>query len=43
VSAAGEDKVRIVVDSSKPVEYKEMILANPDRVVVDIAKAWVLG
>ena len=39
--SSGEDKVRIVVDASKPVEYKEMILANPDRVVVDIAKAWI--
>ena len=39
--SSSEDKVRIVVDSSKPVEYKEMILANPDRVVVDIPKAWI--
>ena len=39
--SSSEDKVRIVVDSNKPVAYKEMILANPDRVVVDIAKAWI--
>ena len=37
----GADKVRIVLDTSKPVAYKQMVLSNPDRVVVDIASAWV--
>lgn len=35
------DKTRIVIDASKPVTYKKMVLSAPDRVVIDIANAWV--
>ncbi|MCR5756333.1 MAG: N-acetylmuramoyl-L-alanine amidase [Selenomonas sp.] len=35
------DKTRIVIDASKPVTYKKMVLSNPDRVVLDIANAWL--
>ena len=36
-----EDKIRIVLDASRPVSYKQLVLSNPDRVVVDITDAWV--
>ena len=39
--ASGADKVRIVVDASKSVTIKQMVLSSPDRVVVDIANAWL--
>ena len=35
------DKTRIVIDASKPVTYKKMVLSAPDRVVIDIADAWI--
>ena len=35
------DKVRIVVDATKGVEFKKMVLSNPDRVVVDLPNAWL--
>ena len=35
------NKTRIVIDASKPVQYKKMVLSNPDRVVVDIENAWL--
>ena len=35
------DKVRIVLDADQAVQYKKMILSNPDRVVVDIQDAWL--
>lgn len=35
------DKTRIVIDASKPVTYKKMVLSGPDRVVVDIESAWL--
>lgn len=35
------DKTRIVLDASKPVTFKKMVLSSPDRVVVDIPNAWV--
>ena len=35
------DKTRIVIDASKPVSYKKMVLSGPDRVVVDIENAWL--
>ncbi len=38
---ASADHVRIVVDATKEVEYKTMVLSGPDRVVVDIAGAWL--
>lgn len=37
----GRDKMRIVVDTSKPVTFKTSKLSNPDRVVVDIPNAWL--
>ena len=37
----GEERLRIVVDTSRSVEIKKMVLSNPDRVVVDIKNAWV--
>lgn len=38
---SGSDKIRIVVDASKPVRYTTMTLKNPDRVIVDIQGAWL--
>jgi len=38
---ASAEYVRIVVDASKEVKYKTMVLSGPDRVVVDIAGAWL--
>lgn len=38
---SGSDKIRIVVDASKPVRYTTMTLKNPDRVIVDIKGAWL--
>lgn len=35
------DKTRIVLDASKPVTFKKMVLSRPDRVVVDIQNAWM--
>ncbi|MBO5651945.1 MAG: AMIN domain-containing protein, partial [Selenomonas sp.] len=35
------DKTRIVIDATKPVKYKKMVLSGPDRVVVDIENAWL--
>lgn len=37
----GADKTRIVIDVDKKVTFKQMILSNPDRVVVDIPNAWI--
>ena len=37
----GADKTRIVVDADKKVAFKQMVLSNPDRVVVDIPNAWI--
>ncbi|WP_298592995.1 N-acetylmuramoyl-L-alanine amidase [uncultured Mitsuokella sp.] len=39
--ASGTDKVRIVVDASKPVTIKQMALSSPERVAVDIGNAWL--
>ena len=38
---SGSDKIRIVVDASKPIRYTTMTLKNPDRVIVDIQGAWL--
>ena len=38
---SGSDKIRIVVDASKPVRYTTMTLKNPDRVIVDIQGDWL--
>lgn len=34
--------VRIVVDSDRPVSYRQSVLANPTRVVVDVQNAWIV-
>ena len=34
-------KTRIVVDANKSVSFKKMVLSNPERVVVDVPKAWL--
>lgn len=35
------DKVRIVVEATKDMAFKKIILSNPDRVVVDLPNAWL--
>ena len=40
-TSSNEDKTRIVIDVNKTVTYKKMVLSSPDRVVVDIANAWI--
>lgn len=40
VHASG-DKVRIVVDADKEVDYKTMVLKQPGRIVVDLSGAWL--
>lgn len=36
-----DERVRIVVDADKEVDYSTMVLANPGRVVVDLSGAWL--
>ena len=40
-TSSDSDKVRIVIDASKPVTIKKMVLSSPERVVVDIQNAWL--
>lgn len=40
-NSSDADKTRIVIDASKPVSYKKMVLSAPDRLVIDIVDAWV--
>lgn len=40
-TSSSSDKVRIVIDASKPVTIKKMVLSSPERVVVDIQNAWL--
>ena len=40
-TSSNKDKSRIVIDVNKTVTYKKMVLSSPDRVVVDIANAWI--
>ena len=35
------DKVRIVVDATKDIAFKKMVLSSPERVVVDLPGAWL--
>ena len=35
------DNVRLVVDADREITFKQMILANPTRIVVDIENAWL--
>ena len=39
--SASADKVRVVVDSTREVDYRTSVLKNPDRVVVDLTDAWL--
>ena len=36
-----DGNVRIVVDADRPVTYRQNVLANPTRVVVDVQNAWI--
>lgn len=36
-----DERVRIVVDATKEVDYSTMVLSNPGRVVVDLSGAWL--
>lgn len=38
---ASSERVRIVIDASKPMEFKTMALSSPNRIVIDIPNAWV--
>lgn len=40
-TSSNKDKTRVVIDANKTVTYKKMVLSSPDRVVVDIANAWL--
>lgn len=40
-TSSNKDKTRIVIDANKTVTYKKMVLSSPDRIVVDIANAWL--
>ena len=37
-----DGNVRIVVDSDHPVTYRQFVLANPTRVVLDVQNAWIM-
>ena len=37
-----DGNVRIVVDSDRPISYRQRVLANPTRVVVDVQNAWIV-
>lgn len=39
--STADEKVRIVLDASKPVSYKSFVLSNPNRVAIDIKGAWL--
>lgn len=40
VGATGS-RVRVVIDTTKPVEYKTMVLKEPGRIIIDIKGAWL--
>lgn len=40
-TSTSADKIRIVIDATRDVTIKKMVLSSPDRVVVDIESAWV--
>ncbi|WP_110953840.1 N-acetylmuramoyl-L-alanine amidase [Anaerosinus massiliensis] len=35
------DKVRVVLDTSGPVDYKTFVLSNPNRIAIDMKGAWL--
>ena len=37
----GNGRVRIVLDVTKKIEYREAYLENPSRIVIDIDNAWI--
>ncbi len=37
----GDSKVRVVLDTTKPVEYRTFVLSNPTRIAIDIQGAWL--
>ena len=37
-----DGNVRIVIDSDRPVTYRQSVLANPTRIVVDVQNAWIV-
>lgn len=36
-----DGNVRIVIDADRPVSYKQSVLSNPTRIVLDIQNAWI--
>ncbi|EJO17657.1 putative N-acetylmuramoyl-L-alanine amidase CwlD [Selenomonas sp. FOBRC6] len=36
-----DGNVRIVIDADRPVSYKQSVLSNPMRIVLDIQNAWI--
>ena len=36
-----EGNVRIVIDADRPVLYRQSVLANPTRIVLDVQNAWI--
>ena len=36
-----DGSVRIVVDSDRPISYKQSVLSNPTRIVLDLQNAWI--
>ena len=40
--AGSMERLRIVLDANKEVDYAVMVLSNPSRVVVDLHGAWLL-
>ncbi|WIW70164.1 MULTISPECIES: N-acetylmuramoyl-L-alanine amidase [Anaerosinus] len=37
----GDSKVRVVLDTTKEVEYRTFVLSNPTRIAIDIKGAWL--
>lgn len=35
------NKTRVVIDADRPVSFRKTLLDHPDRVVIDIPKAWL--
>lgn len=39
--AANQDKIRIVIDTSSPTEFRTMWLENPGRLIIDLENSWI--
>ncbi|WP_313991942.1 N-acetylmuramoyl-L-alanine amidase [uncultured Selenomonas sp.] len=37
-----DGNVRVVIDSDRPVVYRQSVLADPTRIVVDVQNAWIV-